>query len=134
MLGHDGRINVAILAVPEVTASTLYGMFDLFSSPGRDFAFITAGVAGAQRMRPYVVARRTEPFQAANGIWITRTLISPIALGRTSFASQIFLSILAKASLEATFRKRHGCIQSTATERRWPAHAPEACCLARRVC
>ncbi len=70
MPGHDGRINVAILAVPEVTASTLYGMFDLFSSPGRDFAFITAGVAGAQRMYPYVVARRAQPFQAANGISI----------------------------------------------------------------
>ena len=31
-------MNVAILAVPEVTASALYGMFDLFSSPGRDFS------------------------------------------------------------------------------------------------
>ena len=70
MPGHDGRINVAILAVPEDTASTLYGMFDLFSSPGRDFAFITNGVAGPQRMYPYAVARQTEPFQAANGIWM----------------------------------------------------------------
>jgi transcriptional regulator GlxA family with amidase domain len=70
MPGQDGRINVAILAVPEVTASTLSGMFDLFSSPGRDFAFITVGVAGAQRMHPYVVARQTQPFRAANGIWI----------------------------------------------------------------
>jgi transcriptional regulator GlxA family with amidase domain len=70
MPGHDGRINVAILAVPEVTASTLYGMFDLFSSPGRDFAFITKGSAGAQRMFPYTVARRTDGFQAANGIWM----------------------------------------------------------------
>lgn len=70
MQEHDERIKVAILAVPEITASTLYGMFDLFSSPGRDFAFITAGAAGAQRMHPYVVARQTGPFLAANGIWI----------------------------------------------------------------
>ena len=45
-------LNVAILAVPEVTASALYGMVDLFSSPGRDFQFITRGTAGDQRMRP----------------------------------------------------------------------------------
>lgn len=62
--------NVAILAVPEVTASALYGMFDLFSSPGRDFSFITKGVVGEQKMRPFIVARTTKPFNAANGISI----------------------------------------------------------------
>lgn len=67
---QDGRINVAILAVPEVTASALFGMFDLFSSPGRDWSFIVAGKAGNQRMRPYIVAQDTSGFQAANGIWI----------------------------------------------------------------
>jgi len=61
-------INVAILAVPEVTGSTLYGMFDLFSSPGRDWNFIVNGEVGPQRMNPYVVARSTEPFLAVNGI------------------------------------------------------------------
>ena len=70
MAGEDGRINVAIIAVPESTASTLYGMFDLFSSAGRDFAFVTRGVAGPPRMYPYVVARQTGAFQAANGIWM----------------------------------------------------------------
>lgn len=70
MPGQDGRINVAILAVPEDTASALYGMFDLFSSPGRDFAFITRGEAGAQRMYPYIVARDPQGFHAANGIWV----------------------------------------------------------------
>ena len=61
-------LKVAILAVPEATASTLYGMFDLFSSPGRDYQFITRGVAGAQRMTPYIVARQKAGFDAANGI------------------------------------------------------------------
>jgi transcriptional regulator GlxA family with amidase domain len=70
MPGQDGRINVAILAVPEVTASALFGMFDLFSSPGRDWSFIVAGKAGDQRMHPYIVARDTSGFQAANGIWV----------------------------------------------------------------
>lgn len=63
-------VNVAILAVPEVTASALYGMVDLFSSPGRDFRFITQGVAGDQRMRPYVVARSADRFRAANSVWV----------------------------------------------------------------
>ncbi len=66
----DKPVNVAILAVPEVTASTLFGMFDLFSSPGRDWSFIVAGLAGEQRMNPYIVARDTMGFRAANGIWI----------------------------------------------------------------
>ena len=71
MLDQDSRINVAILAVPEVTASALFGMFDLFSSPGRDWSFIVTGEAGEQRMRPYVVARSTDGFPAANGIQVT---------------------------------------------------------------
>lgn len=68
MLDDQGRLLVAIVAVPEVTASALYGMFDLFSSPGRDFSFVTKGEAGEQRMRPFIVARSREQFLAANGI------------------------------------------------------------------
>ena len=70
MFHQDNRIKVAILAVPEVTASALFGMFDLFSSPGRDWSFIVTGEAGEQRMHPYVVARSTDGFPAANGIWV----------------------------------------------------------------
>ncbi|RVB29847.1 AraC family transcriptional regulator, partial [Mesorhizobium sp. M7A.F.Ca.CA.001.16.1.1] len=70
MVEQIGPLNVAILAVPEATASTIYGMFDLFSSPGRDFLFITSGAAGTPRMRPYVVAGDGSPFRAANGIWM----------------------------------------------------------------
>ena len=56
MTEPDNRVKVAVLAVPEVTASALFGMFDLFSSPGRDFSFITKGEAGSQRMHPFVVS------------------------------------------------------------------------------
>ncbi len=63
-------LNVAILALPEATASTVYGMFDLLSSPGRDYQFITQGVAGEPRMHPFIVARDPAGFVAANGIWI----------------------------------------------------------------
>jgi transcriptional regulator GlxA family with amidase domain len=70
MGGSDRPLEVAILAVPEVTASTLYGMFDLFSAAGRDFAFITSGVPGSQRMVPTIVAREQAEFPAANGVRI----------------------------------------------------------------
>lgn len=70
MSSQDKRVQVALLAVPEVTASALHGMFDLFSSPGRDWSFITRGAAGQQLMRPYVVAAHMGEFRAANGIWV----------------------------------------------------------------
>jgi transcriptional regulator GlxA family with amidase domain len=63
-------LNVAILAVPEVAASTLFGMVDLFASAGRDWAFFLSGVEGEQRLNPYVVAARQDGFAAANGIWV----------------------------------------------------------------
>lgn len=70
MVNVPEPLNVAIMAVPEVTASTLYGMFDLFSSPGRDYQFITTGTPGEQRMKPFIVARDKQPFTAANGIQV----------------------------------------------------------------
>jgi transcriptional regulator GlxA family with amidase domain len=70
MNAADGRVNVAMLAVHEVTASALSGMFDLFSSTGRDWPFIVSRVAGEQKMYPYAVARSREEFRAANGIRI----------------------------------------------------------------
>lgn len=63
-------LNVAILAVPEVAASTLFGMVDLFASAGRDWAFFLSGVEGQQKMNPYVVATQRDGFMAANGVWV----------------------------------------------------------------
>ena len=65
---RDGPIGVAILVVPKVTATALFGKLDLFSSPGRVFTFITQGAPGDQRMRPSIVAGTSEGFLAANGI------------------------------------------------------------------
>ena len=66
----EGRVCVAILAYPEVTASVVYAMHDLLSAAGRDWAFITTGVPGPQRMRPYVVSARRGEVLTANGAWI----------------------------------------------------------------
>jgi transcriptional regulator GlxA family with amidase domain len=58
---------VAILALPEATASVVYGMFDLFCSAGRDWSLVTEGVPGAPVVETEIVARRAEPFEVANG-------------------------------------------------------------------
>lgn len=63
-------LTVAILAVPEVTASALFGMLDLFASAGRDWSFLLSGIAGEQRMHPYVVAAEKVGFTAVNGVWV----------------------------------------------------------------
>ncbi len=65
------KVNVAILAVPEVTASAVYGMLDLFASAGRDWSFMIEGVAGEARMQPYIVARQLVGIRASNNVLIT---------------------------------------------------------------
>ncbi|MCG3146276.1 MAG: HTH-type transcriptional activator RhaR [Gammaproteobacteria bacterium] len=68
MASTEQPINVVILAFPEVTASTVYGMYDLFKSAGRDWGYIVEGRPGPQRMSPVVAAAGLEPFEAANGV------------------------------------------------------------------
>jgi transcriptional regulator GlxA family with amidase domain len=57
-----------LLALPESTASTLFGMFDVFASVGRDWAFVTTGVPGPSLIEPRLVSPRPEAFTAANGV------------------------------------------------------------------
>jgi len=70
MQEEDRQLTVALLAMPEITASTLYGMYDLFASAGRDWEFVVNGVAGRQRMQPLVVAASREGFRVSNGVWV----------------------------------------------------------------
>jgi transcriptional regulator GlxA family with amidase domain len=60
--------RVAILAMPETTASVVYGMYDLFMSAGRDWGAIVEGRPGPQVMEPSVVSSHTGSFTAANGV------------------------------------------------------------------
>jgi transcriptional regulator GlxA family with amidase domain len=48
----------------------LYGMYDLFSSAGRDWEFFTKGVAGQPQMNPYIVSAELPGLYAQNKIWI----------------------------------------------------------------
>lgn len=64
-------VAVAILAMPEATASVVYGMYDLFMSAGRDWGLIVEGRPGPQPMRPVVVSAHGATFVAANGVPIS---------------------------------------------------------------
>jgi transcriptional regulator GlxA family with amidase domain len=59
--------RVAILGLPEATASVVYGMLDLFCSAGRDWGLVTDGVPGEASVHAEIVAESTSPLPVANG-------------------------------------------------------------------
>lgn len=64
-------VRVAILAFPQSTASTIYGMYDLFKGVGRDWALVTGGSPGPELMSPQIVSAHSGSFPAANGVVLT---------------------------------------------------------------
>ena len=60
--------TVAILAYPQTSASIVYGMYDLFSSVGREWGFIVDGNPGPSMFKPVVIAARSGVFATANGL------------------------------------------------------------------
>lgn len=59
--------TIAILGMPEATASVVYGMLDLFCSAGRDWKLVTDGTPGDPAVEAELVAATPEPFEVANG-------------------------------------------------------------------
>ncbi len=64
------QLIIAVIVTPEVTASTVFGIYDMFASAGRDWAFLTEGEAGTPRARSILVARTARPMEVANGVWM----------------------------------------------------------------
>lgn len=62
------KLQVALLALPEATASTLYGMQDLFASAGRDWEHLINGRPGESKIRPFIVSADGREFDAFNGL------------------------------------------------------------------
>lgn len=62
--------SIAILALPEASASVIYGMYDLFRGAGRDWSWVVDGRPGAELLAPWVVASGCAPQQIANGVWV----------------------------------------------------------------
>jgi transcriptional regulator GlxA family with amidase domain len=67
---EDNPLRVAILVLPETSASVAFGMYDLFMSTGRDWGFVVTGQPGPAVMQPRIVARQREPFDAWNEVQI----------------------------------------------------------------
>ena len=68
----EEKIRVALLAIPEVAASTLYGMYDIFAAAGRDWPYLIEGVPGRQPLVPLVVSGSgPKEMRIANGVRIT---------------------------------------------------------------
>jgi len=59
---------VALLAVRESTASTLYGMYEILESAGRDWGWVTDGAAGESALAPLIVSADGRGFRAPNGL------------------------------------------------------------------
>lgn len=63
--------QVCILALPETSASVVYGMYDLFMSAGRDWGTIVEGCPGAPAIAPRVVSCHGTSFVAGNNVRIS---------------------------------------------------------------
>jgi len=69
-MSRTDPLTIAVLALPETTASSVFALYDMFSSAGRDWDLLTAGEAGTPKARPVIVSPGSSPFEAANGAWI----------------------------------------------------------------
>ena len=63
-------LRAAVLAPPDFTASTLFGVYDLLAAAGRDWDLVVSGVMGTSHIQPALVARSTDRLQASNGTWL----------------------------------------------------------------
>jgi len=64
-------VDVAILVMPETSASVIYGMYDQFRCAGRDWGVIVEGRPGPEAMRPRIVAAKAGPLHVANDVLVT---------------------------------------------------------------
>ena len=60
-------LTVALLVVPEVSASTLYGLYDTLRSAGRHWQLMHGDAEPEPPFRPLVVSRDGRPVQLESG-------------------------------------------------------------------
>lgn len=63
-------LTVALLALPDTTASTLFGLFDLLQGTRRDWQMLMNQTEVASPFRPLIVSRDGLPLRAANEVLI----------------------------------------------------------------
>lgn len=64
-------IEVGILALPQATASPVFGMQELLSSPGRDWDLLTRGSPGQPLINATIVSLSGQPLELAYGGLVT---------------------------------------------------------------
>jgi transcriptional regulator GlxA family with amidase domain len=62
--------TIALLAVPDVGAATLFSMFDLLAGVCRDWRALTGQDPGNSPIRPIVVSRDGRPLRTGNGVLV----------------------------------------------------------------
>ncbi|HYD94564.1 MAG TPA: helix-turn-helix domain-containing protein [Noviherbaspirillum sp.] len=70
-MNDSSPARVAILALPETTASVVYGMYDFFMSAGRDWGMICESRPGEPVILPKVVSCHGASFMAGNNVRIS---------------------------------------------------------------
>ena len=70
MAEDNEALTVALLALPESTPATLYGMYELLASAGRDWSLLTAGRPGREAFQPVIVSVEGRGYRATNGLWV----------------------------------------------------------------
>lgn len=65
------RIRVNILAVPETSASTLFGLYDVLNSVGVGWETNVIGAPGDPRFVVRIIAPTSKPFQCTGGVFVT---------------------------------------------------------------
>lgn len=61
-------VKIAILVIPECTASVIFGLHDLLLSTCRDWQIITEGQSGTERVNAFLVARNAGDMQICNNV------------------------------------------------------------------
>lgn len=64
------KLCIALLGVPESTASTLYGMYDVLQSAGRDWCTLIEQKPGESALEVLIVSATGKQFRALNGLSI----------------------------------------------------------------
>ncbi len=66
-------VQIGILAMPQATASPIYGMQELLGSAGRDWSLLVEGEAGDPLIRAEIVSVEGQPMELANGALVRPT-------------------------------------------------------------
>lgn len=71
---HQPPISLCLVALPEVAAGVLHGLYETFGFVGAGWEMLTGWPPGPRRFRPRIVAESREPFRAPSGLLVAPEL------------------------------------------------------------